>query len=467
MLSSANITQKCAKTTSRPCSVCKIFSGNRTEDLFSYLDQMNFKDALRQSLCLGIIQPSGVSSIINYDKPIDENTRFLYYLYTDRTEEFEVTPQNRASIMTYSQESISRTHVITKIQWGIEIICVIQISSDDSPQMVDNLLQTISERLKNNQYNFSLTDHEKTQIDRLKNVTAYGSPKFIKDSHMPLNSILRELLSSKVKKSTYQHPLVYTMHSLNWIDGKHDSTKVLYSDDGKNSHITKIEFIIRQLNAPKTEVMSLLNTRSKEIPQGMLSKQCDEFRINLSELSKVYEKFRTDCGKKVQKLRQNVNQVKEADISMLDTHYTQLKHDFNILCKHVHEWENKIVFIQQLENDKITYQELSQIIQHPLKSNTFKDIDHQVKSKYQKFPCVVLCYSNDTLRQENVKEWDKKYQEFKSDEGKKSKAAMRIYIDFIGYENLLSNFTLIELPDQLMPTTTTQTSLRMYQCYIR
>ncbi|CAF4934949.1 unnamed protein product, partial [Rotaria sp. Silwood1] len=39
-------------------SVCKVFSGDRSTDLISYLERMNFNDAIRQSLLLRMIEPS-------------------------------------------------------------------------------------------------------------------------------------------------------------------------------------------------------------------------------------------------------------------------------------------------------------------------------------------------------------------------------------------------------------------------
>ncbi|CAF1428491.1 unnamed protein product [Rotaria sordida] len=86
-------------STLEKCSICKVFSGDRSTDLVNYLEKMNFNDALRQSLLLRMIKPSGVSSLMDYNQPVNENTRFLYYSYRNKTEELKLTPENAAQIM--------------------------------------------------------------------------------------------------------------------------------------------------------------------------------------------------------------------------------------------------------------------------------------------------------------------------------------------------------------------------------
>ncbi|CAF3887874.1 unnamed protein product, partial [Rotaria sordida] len=86
-------------STPEKCSICKVFSGDRSTDLVNYLEKMNFNDALRQSLLLRMIKPSGVSSLMDYNQPVNENIRFLYYSYRNKTEELKLMPENAAQIM--------------------------------------------------------------------------------------------------------------------------------------------------------------------------------------------------------------------------------------------------------------------------------------------------------------------------------------------------------------------------------
>ncbi|CAF1096096.1 unnamed protein product [Rotaria magnacalcarata] len=95
--------------------ICKVFFGYDTSvDLISYLKQMGFNDDLRQSILLGIVQPSGISSLINYNLPTNNNIRFPYYLY--RIKEEELIFQDEKINKMISLPSLSKgTHICISI----------------------------------------------------------------------------------------------------------------------------------------------------------------------------------------------------------------------------------------------------------------------------------------------------------------------------------------------------------------
>ncbi|CAF4352677.1 unnamed protein product [Rotaria sp. Silwood2] len=71
-------------------SVCRLFSGDQSRELNSFLRDIDFDDAIRQSICLQMVTPSGVGRLIEYNRPINEKTRFLYYSYRDRKEKLNI-----------------------------------------------------------------------------------------------------------------------------------------------------------------------------------------------------------------------------------------------------------------------------------------------------------------------------------------------------------------------------------------
>ena len=64
--------------TFQPTSECCVLSSTDSNDVIHLLQAIKFDDALLHSLLFGIIQPSGISSLVTYDQPINEHIRFLY-----------------------------------------------------------------------------------------------------------------------------------------------------------------------------------------------------------------------------------------------------------------------------------------------------------------------------------------------------------------------------------------------------
>lgn len=450
----------CKKQTFANRPRCKIFSSNQRVDIFEYLDEMDFDEAIKQSLCLGMIQPSGVSSFISYDEPINENTRFLYYSYTYRIERFELTSENMKEIRTRCRSSTNTNHIITEIQWGIDLLCVIQLPKNDSTTMVDNLLQTISKQLADNEDTVSLTTAEKTQIDQLTNVTVYGSQKFIWNVRTPLNKILNDIKTWKKCPQTHHHPLVYIIRSLSLVSDIDLSTNTLDSENKIDSYIRNIVSDIKHINNTKRKINLLQNyvPQTKSVLTEDLKKEFNNCKRELDKFSKEYAKYQEDCRKIVMNMRQNASDSKEADALKLNERYSNLKTNLDTLYKRVNKWKFKISLLEQLQTDKIRYTTLSQIILQLSELKTYQEIDDALKSNYQKYPSVILCYSNDQLRQKNSTDWLKKYEELKSHELKKATSTQTIYIDFIGYEHLLQDITIVILPDPKIPKTIMQSS---------
>ncbi|CAF3774286.1 unnamed protein product [Rotaria sordida] len=174
---------------------------------------MDVSDDLQQSILLCMVNPSGVCSLVNHNQSIHDNSRFLYYSYRSKEEELNFTAGNVDQIIR-PPSSTRATHMITKIVWGIEILCIIPISNDQSVKTVDNLLESISNRLQNSKGNLVLSDIEKRQIAELINVTIYGSETCVNNPNTPLLVILNKLQEWQ-KYEHFHHPLIPCKQKLN------------------------------------------------------------------------------------------------------------------------------------------------------------------------------------------------------------------------------------------------------------
>ncbi|CAF1071090.1 unnamed protein product [Adineta steineri] len=255
-------------------SICTVFSGDRSTDLSDYLAKINFGDALRQRLFLRLIEPIGVSSFINYPHPVSEDIWFLYYSYTNRTEELKLTPQHKAKIMPYFESFTGATHIITKIQWGFEMLCVIQISNDESRENVVELLNSVSEQLQNRKGEINLSTEEKDKIDRITNVVLYKS-KYRIDLYNVMKNLkpLLDGYKNNTSNSKLNHQWTNFQSQFNQLSKAYDRFQKHYQE------------IIKKLrnNIDQTQ----------QIEQFLSDQQYSSLKFDLDTLYKSVQQFRS------------------------------------------------------------------------------------------------------------------------------------------------------------------------------
>jgi hypothetical protein len=364
-------------------------------------------------------------------------------------EQIKLTPENAAQIISRPRYPTDATHVITKIQWGIEILCVIQISNDKSSESVDKLLQNISKQLENSKGEAKLNTDEKSQIDQLTNVTIYGPGCYTTNPPTSLNTVLTKLLEWQ----KCNHRLVYTMHSLRWIFNDTRFMETINTTDKMNSSIGKIQSFITDIK----NIIRNLEPSLDKYRQNMLKLKINQPSTNFStqfyKLSKTYEQFFKDCKETVIKLRRGACETKEIDQILLDQRYSSLKTDLDTLYRSIQHWLSYVAFIERLKGDQIEHMEISKILPQVKRLKTFEEINDELKSNVTKWhQSVVLCYSSDQLKQKNEEDWEKIYKEFKQIKQKKTEETRLIYVDFTEYEQILPNFIIVTLPEERITT---------------
>ncbi|CAF1133088.1 unnamed protein product [Rotaria sordida] len=156
-------------------SICQVFQGTQVNNVIHLLKAIKFDDALLQSILLGMVRPFGISSVINYNQPINNNTHFLYHSYICRTDKLSVTAEKIYQNISLPSDLNNATHMITEIIYGFEVLCVIQVPTTESSVQIEDLLNRISKQLQSSDKPLKLTDKEERQINELSNVTIYAS----------------------------------------------------------------------------------------------------------------------------------------------------------------------------------------------------------------------------------------------------------------------------------------------------
>ncbi|CAF4020271.1 unnamed protein product [Rotaria sordida] len=374
------------------CSICKVFSGDQSIDLITYLKEMDVSDDLQQSILLCMVNPSGVSSLVNHNRSIHDNSRFLYYSYRSKEEELNFTAGNVDQIIR-PPSSTRATHMITKIVWGIEILCIIPISNDQSVKTVDNLLESISNRLQNSKSNLVLSDIEKRQIAELINVTIYGSETCVDNPNTSLLVILNKLQEWQ-KYENFHHPLMYTMHSLRWLY-KNDQFPITYNlTDQIHYDISKIQIFIIPIDTSIKDIQQLLDKTPEDFSDLTLNQQWTHYKEEFYTLLNTYNKCRERLKRTLSDIRRN-----------------------------------------------------SYILSHEDTSMTIEEINAILKCSLAKeHSSVILWYSSDQLKRRKLDKWEEIYEHLILERQKTKQETSLIYVDFSPCTQKLNDFSIVHLP---------------------
>ncbi|CAF4825151.1 unnamed protein product, partial [Rotaria sp. Silwood2] len=245
--------QKVERKIPRRRSICRLLLGDQSKDLISFLKDIDFDDAIRQSICLQMVTPNGISRLIEYNQPIDENTRFLYYSYRARKEWLDVTAHQTNRIVAAPSLPTEATHMITKILWGFEVLCIIQILKNEFANPVDRLLHHICDQLQDNRIPVKLSSNDRQLINQLNNIIVYGSETCVNQSNISLLTVLTRIQDWQ-KDSNVHQPLIYTMQPLRWLYNNPQFDVPCTFPRPDNPHTARIENVINRINNQITDL---------------------------------------------------------------------------------------------------------------------------------------------------------------------------------------------------------------------
>jgi len=430
------------------CSVSELLSGVQSIDLFTYLEVIGFDDALRQSILLCTVSISGISCLINYEQSINENTRLMYYSYVSKEEELIFESGKANHIVSLPITSTHATHMITKILWGFEFLCVISIPDYEDNDTIDQLLRRISSQLKEDRSDFFFTENEKYHLNQLNNVTVYGSETCIENSNIPLLTILTSLISWQTENN-FHHPLKYTMHSLEYLYNNDQFPHIYHLTNQTNGDIEKISTVMMPIDNSIKDIKRLFEKIPDNVSNPALNSQWTYYKEEFCSLLDIFGTFQDSLRVILVRARRNFPKSIEIHQIISDQRYSSLETKLRAFYQKVYRWYREMDLIERLTNHEIQHINVSDIITNQHKCITITNIDTELQcflSKEDKI--VIMWYSSNQLKRIKSDKWEQIYERLIFERRQTKREISLVYVDFSQYQQILDDFIVKKLPVQ-------------------
>ena len=422
----------------QPISECHVATGAAMQ----FLKEIKFDDTLLQNLLLGMIEPKGVSTLVDYHGPIDEHTHFLHYLYKHKEESFDIATQQIERIVIPPHNLNTATHTITKIVWGFEILCIIQNPDHQCTKSIRDLLNRLSLQLRNCNANLQLSPDDKCLIEKLSNVTMFGTERCFDNRTMSLSRILDELPTWPQNHMVYHQPLFYTICPLNLIYPNLHFPKWCRLSQQDQEDIRAIE---PELICLHKLIVDLKRT-FKNLPQSIVHLRVDRCA---NYITNEYHNILRRCEGSQEAIRDLLVSSRQGFCSYKDI-YNRIfnrgsssgDQGIKQLSDDAERWFKKIELIEKLNNDQVNYSDVLNIVKSQTTKFSLEDIFNQLEHHFStQYDSVILWYSNDRLKREKSSEWEKIYQDLLV----RKQQIPLIYVDFTDNHSRLNDFHTIRL----------------------
>jgi hypothetical protein len=431
----------------RQRSICRTFSGGQPNELTDFLRAMGYNDEIQQSIRFQMIAPSGTSRLIDYNQPVNSNTRFLYYSYRSRQDKIHVKARKAARVVAPPQGPTTATHMITKILWGIEILCIIQIPKNQSVNTVDQLLKRIANHLKNDDIPIRLDNNERRLLSQLPNNTVYGSETCVDDQNTPILTILTRIQDWQ-RNINFHHPLKYTMQPLRWLYNSERFSESCEEPEQVTKSIERSEPVQRRID----NQIKHLGETFQNLPTRFASPTLDQRLKDAREQYRFLLDARDDLQERLRSVISDArrHRIKPSAINKVieDQRYACL-HQPEIETFHlgVKRLSNKAMLIEKFQNEQIQYVNALDVRLNGTPVTTNEDIDVALKRSFSnENGSVIIWYSSDRLQREQTDRWEQIYQDLTLERQQTAQRTTFVYVDYSYCRQRLEGFTIVRFP---------------------
>ncbi|CAF3341733.1 unnamed protein product [Rotaria socialis] len=371
-----------------PSLICRVISGEKLENQ-NILRFIDCPVESRLSILSNLMLPSGITSVINYPFVIDECTRIFYYSYLVRKK----TSLGEHSIQKQEIATTSATHVIGAIDYGIDVVVVMELPPDD-PKTIDASLNQICECLKNkNELNI-----DRNALDRILSTHVYSNRSNLENQRTVFH-VYQEILKMKKRHDTEQH-CSYILYPINIFISYQNQHKIIYAPIAPSIARRVEEHWLRLLSIEKMQQTFQKNTKS-DIPKTDLKEKFEDVCKKFSTLTKQYDEEKKKSRELISRIRQGKepSEALERHLKIMEEE-TKLKHTIDDLKHELRTLEEKQNFIKDLKEKGFDYWDAAKF---NIKQGETDDMIQRKLLKEQRQQRLVC--SNDNLNETNWPEF--------------------------------------------------------------
>ncbi|CAF4658784.1 unnamed protein product, partial [Rotaria sp. Silwood1] len=407
---------------------CLLIEG-RTPESQNLLALMKFDAELRLSIYLKLVPVNEIASLINYPRRIDKYTRFLYFHQRTYTESCQ---DNLDNLQTPSFSKTFATHIITEVDWGINIVIVLQLAPDQAIK-IDSILEKICISLTHDTHAMNMDEDEKDLCDNIISTTVYSNiDEFTKLTK--LVDVYRKIFKLKKVRNEHQR-LNYILYPIKTLYPECSEDKVTFKLVDQSAAEALEFYLLQQFNELKLLHLRL-NHELPDLLQDKLEKKLKEAHKYLREINEMHEQQLQQIRELVIEIRKGINV--QISIDKLTELYSQttISNSIQKLTKILEKLESKGEFIKNLQNDGFEYCNVANLgIEDRLERSQIQDI--LIGNDSNK----VIFLSNDKFRDNDKQTWIELYSEI-SEERKKNRQLRLVYADFTYSTYTLKKMTI-------------------------
>lgn len=428
---------------------CEVFTGANLKNPISFLGRLEFSPDLQQSIRHQRVPISGVARVAEYNQPITENTRFFYYCCCTTKDKLEVKARKAHEVVPPPQGPTDADYMITKIEWGFEILCVIQIPQRVSVQAVDQLLLRIRSQLKHNQLPVRFDDNDRRIINQLDNITIFGTETCINDPYTSLHTVLGGIRNWQHNDNLHQ-PIIYTMQPLRWLYGRQTNPTPVRPPSNSTEPIKQAKNYMQRINDQIEDINKMFYRIPGKFPSNVLNQRLKTLQQNYQSILDRQE----ELDERIQKTIVDINR-RQTSPGELKAHINSSRFqclqltEINNFRIEVERLLNKAKLIDELKKDRIEYINAFDVgSERENATATNEAIDAILRRDFSRENgVVILWYSGDRLKREDADKWKQIHGHLLATRQRASQRTRLIYVDFTQCKQRLEDQCIVRLPE--------------------
>jgi GTP-binding protein EngB required for normal cell division len=385
LIGQLNITDQDKLYQSQKLLRCGIVHGNsdRNQNLLRLL---SIDEQLRLSILLKLVPSQGIASIIDYPYRTNKHTRLLCYSYVDRIQRLPGRMEDARQFINSSISPTKATHIITSVEWGIDLVVVLQLPLDtDTRKDIDGVLKRMHTCLYCNYNTSSLVSDEESLLQKIIHIKVYSNTPDLCNM-TTLYDICRYIEQNK--NSTTNNPILYNLRPIQWLYPQYTGIFISLSPEFNDN----IEQYVFHLTAD----IKILETFLNENMPNLLS---EHFKEQLSRIQKQWIDVKNKYTIEIDRVSKLVIDIRSGRVQEMKIDQAFQNHEEIImkncvrgLTQTLEYLEEKTHFISDLNRQQIQYYNITEL--NIDQTDNIKTIEHKLITDDE---CDRVLCSSDTL----------------------------------------------------------------------